>query len=121
MEALERWKTYGVVLERSARDGDRTALFISVPSVSDFCDELGNELSGMLLAKRIKRDIGAACLLRCRVRQERWTAAKAANVENPASSDGPARSQTPWDPCTWDQKTKNAFQDLFGSIFGGKT
>lgn len=29
-------------------------LFISVPTVSDFIDDNGNELSGALLAKRVK-------------------------------------------------------------------
>lgn len=73
IKAIWRWKKYGVELERSNTSGDVPVYCISVPSSSDFIDDKGNELSGMLLAKRVKRDLGSDVQLRCRIRQEHWT------------------------------------------------
>ena len=56
-EMIEPWRQYGVKLEKEEMVDGVTHLFISVPTVSDFIDDNGNELSGALLAKRVKRSI----------------------------------------------------------------
>lgn len=77
---IDTWKEYGVQLEKTDTSGEKPIYFVSVPAISDFFDDMGNELSGKLLAKRVKRSLGDTVQLRCRVRQERWTQARAANM-----------------------------------------
>lgn len=50
-EMIEPWRQYGVKFEKEEMVDGVTHLFISVPTVSDFIDDNGNELSGALLAK----------------------------------------------------------------------
>lgn len=52
-EMIDPWRQYGVKLEKEEMVDGVPHLFISVPTVSDFIDDNGNELSGALLAKRV--------------------------------------------------------------------
>lgn len=54
-EMIEPWRQYGVRLEKEDTVDGVTHLYISVPKMSDFFDDNGNELSGALLAKRVKQ------------------------------------------------------------------
>ena len=72
-EMIEPWRQYGVRLEKEDTVDGVTHLYISVPKMSDFFDDNGNELSGALLAKRVKRSISDPIVLRSRTRNERWT------------------------------------------------
>lgn len=54
-EMIEPWRQYGVRLEKEDTVDGVTHLYISVPKMSDFFDDNGNELSGALLAKRVNR------------------------------------------------------------------
>lgn len=53
-EMIEPWRQYGVRLEKEDTVDGVTHLYISVPKMSDFFDDNGNELSGALLAKRVR-------------------------------------------------------------------
>ena len=57
-EMIEPWRQYGVRLEKEDTVDGVTHLYISVPKMSDFFDDNGNELSGALLAKRVKMSAG---------------------------------------------------------------
>lgn len=104
---IDVWKEYGVRLEKTDSSDDKPVYFISVPSISEFFDDMGNELSGVLLAKRVKRDLGSGIQLRYRVRQERWTQARAANADfQPPKKEPPKQSG------------EDILRDWFGSIFG---
>lgn len=63
-EMIEPWRQYGVRLEKEDTVDGVTHLYISVPKMSDFFDDNGNELSGALLAKRVKRSISDPIVLR---------------------------------------------------------
>lgn len=80
-EMIEPWRQYGVKLEKEEMVDGVTHLFISVPTVSDFIDDNGNELSGALLAKRVKRSISDPIVLKSRTRNERWTKNMSYNID----------------------------------------
>lgn len=67
-EMIEPWRQYGVRLEKEDTVDGVTHLYISVPKMSDFFDDNGNELSGALLAKRVKRSISDPIVLRSRTK-----------------------------------------------------
>lgn len=81
-EMIEPWRQYGVKLEKEEIVDGVSHLFISVPTVSDFIDDNGNELSGALLAKRVKRSISDPIVLKSRNRNERWTKNMSYNSAN---------------------------------------
>lgn len=80
-EMIEPWRQYGVRLEKEDTVDGVTHLYISVPKMSDFFDDNGNELSGALLAKRVKRSISDPIVLRSRTRNERWTKNMSYNID----------------------------------------
>ena len=80
LERLREWQEYGVVLDGETIADGRLHICINVPLYSDYTDNLGNELSGFTLAKCVQRSLGERVVLEARVRQERWTVAKAGNT-----------------------------------------
>lgn len=108
-EMIEPWRQYGVKLEKEEMVDGVTHLFISVPTVSDFIDDNGNELSGALLAKRVKRSISDPIVLKSRNRNERWTKNMSYNID--CKPNGNTKSN-------YQSANRNSDVDLFDLFFG---
>lgn len=120
---IDMWKEYGVRLEKADASGEKPIYFVSVPSMSEFFDDKGNELCGMLLAKRVKRNLGDTAEVRCRVRPERWTPAKAANVDcqpPKPNVDDFVRAAYAANERRKQENYRAFFEGLFGDGFGGR-
>lgn len=115
-EMIEPWRQYGVRLEKEDTVDGVVHLYISVPKVSDFFDDNGNELSGVLLAKRIKRSISEPIVLRSRTRNERWTKNMSYNIDYKPDKKNEQRSNHI--PKTGDDDLSDIFDIFFG--YGNK-
>lgn len=107
IERLNVWTEYGVILEKDNAVEEVRHIYISVPLLSDFTDGRGNELSGVILNRYVKRSLGDAAVVHSRTRQENWTQARAAN----RNYKPPEKSK--------DQAAKDKLNDIFRGIFGG--
>ena len=108
-EMIEPWRQYGVKLEKEEMVDGVLHLFISVPTVSDFIDDNGNELSGALLAKRVKRSISDPIVLKSRNRNERWTKNMSYNIDCQPKENTKSNYQS---------ANRNSDADLFDLFFG---
>ena len=108
-EMIEPWRQYGVKLEKEEMVDGVLHLFISVPTVSDFIDDNGNELSGALLAKRVKRSISDPIVLKSRTRNERWTKNMSYNIDCKPKENTKSNYQ---------RANRNNYADLFDLFFG---
>lgn len=108
-EMIEPWRQYGVKLEKEEMVDGVLHLFISVPTVSDFIDDNGNELSGALLAKRVKRSISDPIVLKSRTRNERWTKNMSYNIDFKPKGNTKSNYQS---------ANRNSDVDLFDLFFG---
>lgn len=108
-EMIEPWRQYGVKLEKEEIVDGVPHLFISVPTVSDFIDDNGNELSGTLLAKRVKRSISDPIVLKSRNRNERWTKNMSYNIDCKPKCNTKSNYQS---------ANRNSDVDLFDLFFG---
>lgn len=108
-EMIEPWRQYGVKLEKEEMVDGVLHLFISVPTVSDFIDDNGNELSGALLAKRVKRSISDPIVLKSRTRNERWTKNMSYNIDCKPKENTKSNCQS---------ANRNSYTDLFDLFFG---
>lgn len=108
-EMIEPWRQYGVKLEKEEMVDGVLHLFISVPTVSDFIDDNGNELSGALLAKRVKRSISDPIVLKSRTRNERWTKNMSYNIDCKPKENTKSNYQG---------ANRNNYTDLFDLFFG---
>ena len=108
-EMIEPWRQYGVKLEKEEMVDGVTHLFISVPTVSDFIDDNGNELSGTLLAKRVKRSISDPIVLKSRNRNERWTKNMSYKIDCKPKENTKSNYQS---------ANRNSDVDLFDLFFG---
>ena len=108
-EMIEPWRQYGVKLEKEEMVDGVLHLFISVPTVSDFIDDNGNELSGALLAKRVKRSISDPIVLKSRNRNERWTKNMSYNIDCKPKENTKSNYQS---------ANRNSDADLFDLSFG---
>ena len=113
---IEPWRQYGVSLEKEDTVDGVTHLYISVPKMSDFFDDNGNELSGALLAKRVKRSISDPIVLRSRTRNERWTKNMSYNIDYKPDKKNEQRSNHI--PKTGDDDLSDIFDIFFG--YGNK-
>ena len=80
---FDGFKEYGVRVEKTEyglTPDDRPTHFISVPASSDCIDTNGNELAGLILARRVKRAISNAHV-RYVVRNEHWSKPKPKKVD----------------------------------------
>ena len=108
-EMIEPWRQYGVKLEKEEMIDGIPHLFISVPTVSDFIDDNGDELSGILLAKRVKRSISDPIVLKSRNRNERWTKNMSYNIDCKPKGNTKSDCQS---------ANRNNYADLFDMFFG---
>lgn len=108
-EMIDPWRQYGVKFEKEEMVDGVTHLFISVPTVSDFIDDNGNELSGALLAKRVKRSISDPIVLKSRTRNERWTKNMSYNIDCKPKENTKSNYQS---------ANRNSYADLFDLFFG---
>lgn len=115
-EMIEPWRQYGVRLEKEDTVDGVTHLYISVPKMSDFFDDNGNELSGALLANRVKRSISDPIVLRSRTRNERWTKNMSYNIDYKPDKKNEQRSNHI--PKTGDDDLSDIFDIFFG--YGNK-
>lgn len=110
--SLDEWKKYGVFVDQIDYDIlDRPSkLYISVPETSDMIDGKGNEMSGKLLARRVKRSLGCDCEVVYAIRTEHWKNTKGTSVlphEQPVLAD----SGKPMD-------ASNAIKNVLSIFFG---
>lgn len=110
--SFSEWKKYGVFVDRIhfVSPDQPTKFYISVPETSDMIDDKGNEMSGKLLARRVKRSLGDKCEVVYAIRAEHW--------KNPKPAPAPA----PTPPALVDLErrvaTSNVVKDIFAIFFG---
>lgn len=119
-QVFDQWKSYGVRLEKTMYKGDEEhtpIYFISVPRYSEMIDGNGNEMSGALLAKRVKRSLGGSASVRYVERDEHW-------VKSSASRDAEERRKRAVEESVnyfknlQQKKQEENLRMFFGGIFG---
>ena len=115
-EMIEPWRQYGVRLEKEDTVDGVTHLYISVPKMSDFFDDNGNELSGAHFWFCFAGQLDLKYSVLHAWQAERWTKNMSYNIDYKPDKKNEQRSNHI--PKTGDDDLSDIFDIFFG--YGNK-